>query len=290
MNYSLLLCLPLVFLFISPGNADQASDKKKESDNVYAPLIDQGLEVVEFDVDVDGRQVPAVIASPSKEKIHSDPLLLLTIGGANTHLLPPNDLPAKYFLERGHRAVSLSVPSVASSLGTFGEMAAEGPDPTLEFIEEAQAVIDYCIVQGWAKPDRIVVTGISRYAYMAFRLMAADERLNIGGGFAPVTDWRDLSEIEPMKDKPEIIDLRLSKFADDLSGKKIYMAIGNHDDRVGTLSCCQFFLDLNTANEKKGLSRSLVDFFVTPDLGHRCGDEWYERGMEILLNTAQQQD
>ena len=30
----------------------------------------------------------------------------------------------------------------------------------------------------------------------------------------------------------------------------------------------------------------LVDLFVTPDVGHTCGDEWYLRGLEILLNEA----
>jgi hypothetical protein len=290
MNYPLFLSLPLLLLFTFPGSTDQANAGENEVANPYTPLLEKGYEVVEFGVAVDGRHVNAVIASPPKEQLNADPLLLLTIGGPTSHLLPPNDLPAKYFWAHGHRAVSLSVPSVASSLGTFGEMALEGPDPTLAFIEEAQAVLDHCIEQGWAKPDRIVVTGISRYAYMALRLMAADERLNIGGGFAPVTDWRDLSEIKEMKERPEIIDLRLSNFADQLAGKKIYLSIGNHDDRVGTLSCCQFFLDLNAANQEKGFDRSQIDFFVTPDIGHRCGDAWYQRGMEILLNAALKQD
>ncbi len=30
----------------------------------------------------------------------------------------------------------------------------------------------------------------------------------------------------------------------------------------------------------------LVDLFVTPDVGHTCDDEWYLRGLEMLLNEA----
>ena len=148
----------------------------------------------------------------------------------------------------------------------------------------------HCVDQKWAKPGRTVVVGNSRCAYMAFRLMAADDQLNIGGGFAPVTDWRDLSEIHDKRERKEIADLRLSLFADKLAGKKIYLSISSHDERVSTLSCCQLFLDLNAANQKKGFDRTLVDFFVTPDIGHTCGVEWYERGIKILLDAAVSQD
>ena len=59
---------------------------------------------------------------------------------------------------------------------------------------------------------------------------------------------------------------------------------------MGTLSCVQFFLDLAKVNAQRGLDPNLVTLFVTPDEDHSCGDEWYERGMEILLNAALAQD
>jgi len=284
-----LASLFLLLLLASPSSGQTLVDKT-HADGIYVPLLKKGFEVVKFNVSIGERQVTAMIASPPADQLDPDPVLLLSIGGPSTHLLPPNDQPANYFWKRGHRVVSLSVPCVASSLGTFGELALKGPDPTLAFIEEAQAVLKYCIDQQWARSGRVVVTGISRYAYMALRLMAADDQVNIGGGFAPVTDWRDLSELHEMKNRKEIADLRLSQFADKLAGKKVYLSIGNHDERVGTLSCCQLFLDLNAANLRKGFDRTLIDFFVTPDLGHRSGDQWFERGMEILLNEALSQN
>jgi len=280
----------LFLLLLASSGQGQTLVDRNHADGIYIPLLEKDFDVVEFNVFVGERQVTAMIASPPEDQLNPDPVLLLTIGGPSSHLLPPNDQPANYFWKRGHRVVSLSAPCVASSLGTFGELALKGPDPTLAFIEEAQAVLKYCVDQQWTRSGRVVVTGISRYAYMALRLMAADDQLNIGGGFAPVTDWRDLSELHEIKDRKEIADLRLSLFAEKLAGKKIYLSIGNHDERVGTLSCCQLFLDLNAANSRKGLDGTLVDFFVTPDVGHRSGDEWFERGMEILLEAALAQD
>jgi len=71
-----------------------------------------------------------------------------------------------------------------------------------------------------------------------------------------------------------------------LAGKKIYLAISYHDDRVSTKSCCQLFLDLCAANEKSNFNESFVDFIVTPDQGHTCGDEWYDLGSKILLDAV----
>jgi hypothetical protein len=256
------------------------------SDDPYAPLKARGIECVDFSVAVRGFRVPAIIASPPKDKLDPNPVLLLTIGGPSSHLVPPNQQPAEYFLQRGHRAVSFPVGSMPGDLEKLRDMALQGQDPFGEFVEIAQAVLKHCVDQGWAKPDRIVVTGISRYAYLAFRLMAADERLKIGGGFAPVTDWRDLREFSDQRDRKDIADLRLSMYADKLAGRKIFLVIGSHDERVSTRSCCQFFLDLNDVNKRRGFGPDLVDLYVTPDPDHRCGDEWFERGMEILLKAA----
>lgn len=254
--------------------------------HTLAPLVARGLVLQEFHATCGDRTIPAIIASPPQKQLHPDPVLLLTIGGASTHFVPPNQLPAEYFWSHGHPAVSFNTQAMPDDLTELCHNIMQGVDPFEAFIQEARAVLNHCTAEGWAKPDRIVVTGISRYAYLAFRLMAADERLKIGGGFAPVTDWRELTEFSAQRDTLQIADLRLSLFADQLAGRQIYMTIGNHDQRVGTLSACRFFLGLNQANQKRGFGAELVDFNVTQDIGHTCGDEWYQHGMKILLDWA----
>jgi hypothetical protein len=270
----------------------------------YKSLTDKGFECREFTVTAGDRKVAAMIVSPAAADLAPDPVLLLTIGGQNTHLLPPNDQPASFFLERGHRAVSFEIPFeleaedvLKADINPEGRIYnagieimrdefLRGKGPFVTFIEDAKAVLDVCEKNNWATPGRIVVTGISRFAYFAFRLMASDSRLNIGGGFAPVTDWRNLSEFAECCEREDVAALRLSLFVDKLAGKKICMAIGNHDRRVGTPSCCEFFLDLYRENCNRGYDEGLVDFFCTPDPHHTCSEQWYERCMEILLTAA----
>lgn len=270
----------------------------------YVSLIEKGLHCEEFAVRTDNREFTAMMAWPDEKHLHNDPVLLLTIGGPETHFFGPNDQPANYFWQRGHRVVTfpLSFEIAAdnalkvnprSSENTYNiaiEMLRDefiqGRDPFFEFIKEAKAVVDICIDKKWAKPGRIVVTGISRFAYLAFRLIATDDRLSIGGGFAPVTDWRDLSEFEKQRNFKEVTDLRLCNFVEKLAGKKVCLIVGNHDKRINTQSCCQFFMDLNKENQKKGFETELVDFFCTPDSGHTCSDQWFQCGMKILLEQA----
>jgi hypothetical protein len=93
-----------------------------------------------------------------------------------------------------------------------------------------------------------------------------------------------LIEFRNHRHRNVIADLRLACFAKQLAGKKVYLCIGNHDERVSTLSCCRLFLELSAANQNRGFDGTFVDFFCTSDEGHTCSDEWYRRGSEILLN------
>jgi len=280
MNPHLLLIVLIAVGLVSASFAQPASDV------TYEPLRAQGVECTDISLKVGDHQVNTIIASPPKEKLHADPVLLLVIGRANYHLVPPYNQPAQFFLDRGHRVVCLTVPKIESSLEIFRDAVLAGPDPVESTIADAQAVLKRCIDKKWARPGRIVVVGVSRNGYLAFRLMAADKTLNIGGGFVPVTDWRDLSEFKEQRDLPEVAELRIANYAEQLAGKTIFMTIGHNDQRVNTLSCVRFFLDLNKANQQRGYDASLVTLFVTPDEDHSCGDEWYARGMEILLNAA----
>lgn len=289
MYYRKLICilslLPLMLLSHSRVSA-QNKPGNAQFNQRYESLTKAGLQVEEFTVSAGERKVSAIIVSPPVERLAKEPALLLTLGSPTSCLLPPYDRPAKYFWERGQRVVCLATPIPTGNLTVFKDKVMAGPDPTLQFIENARAVLDECIKRKWVKQNQIAVSGVSRYGYLAFRLLAADDRLKIGAGFAPVTDWKDLAEFKSVKDQDIVRQLALTNYADQLAGKKLFFCIGNHDERVNTLSSCRLFLSLNKANEKQGFDRSLIDFHVTADLGHRCGKEWYIKGLETLLKTA----
>ncbi|MFA6240179.1 MAG: prolyl oligopeptidase family serine peptidase [Candidatus Hydrogenedentales bacterium] len=246
----------------------------------------------EFDVQAGGRSVTARLLSPPQERLAADPALLLTFCSDRftSSSVKPYCLPAEGFLAHGHRVVSFDLPMHGERVGAHGAEIAglrnafvAGEDPFAMFVEDGKAVISECIQRGWARPGRIAVSGTSRGGYMALRLLAADERIAAGAGFAPVTDWSVLTEFAADRDREDVKGLWLSHFAHELAGRNIYIAIGSHDNRVDTQRCQQFYADLCKANEGTQHSASCVEFHVTEDKGHSMGDASYSQGRESLL-------
>lgn len=240
-----------------------------------------------------GESLKYVLRSPESSRVHEEPQLLITVGADwKTHLLTePYRATADGFLANGHYALSFDIPCHGERIDPYGEgihgfrnaWLAED-DPFERFVRDAMAVIDDCIRLGIASPGKIAVCGASRGAYMALRLLAADSRVVRGAGFAPVTDWRYLSEFDSIKDTEGVEALKLHRYAESLAGKPLFLAIGNRDIRVSTLSCCKLYTELTEHNLACGHPESLVEFYCTDDPGHTMGGHWYDKGTKFLLN------
>src|SRR5579872_1174958 len=113
-----LICLCGIFIAASGSVArgNLPGDQHVTENPIYKPLIDRGMEVIEFSVPVKNRKVTAIIASPPKAELAAEPALLLTVGGPTTHFVPPNDQPANYFWRHGQRVVSFTVGSMPGDL------------------------------------------------------------------------------------------------------------------------------------------------------------------------------
>jgi dienelactone hydrolase len=248
----------------------------------------------EFTVAVGRREIHPILISPPKDRIALEPGLLLNFTGRRDDSLLGTKgaaLVTKRFLAQGYRVLGFDLPNFGSRMDEYGKgitglgkAFVNGGDPFSAFVEDTVAVIDTCVEHNWAIPGRIAICGTSRGAYFALRAMAADPRIGAGAGFAPVTDWRDLTEFREYRHRTDIAALRLACFARQLAGRTVFLCIGNHDERVSTVSCCRFFLSLSEANQSQGNDGTSVDFFCAPEEGHTCGDEWYRRGSESLLN------
>lgn len=249
--------------------------------------------VQEFPVSVEGRTITVKVLSPPAEKLVADPALLLTFATERNQSLAdrPYRLTADYFLSKGHRAASFDLPAHGDRVDRFGGQIAgfrnafvAGVDPFAMFVKDGAAVIDECIKRGLVKPGRIAVAGTSRGGYMALRLLASDDRITAGAGYAPVTDWRELAEFAADKTRDDVRDLQLVNFVEGMAGKHVYVAIGKTDTRVSTQRCQAFVESLSKANADSGLPTTLVDFQLTSDTGHSLSDSWYERGRKWLLD------
>lgn len=237
----------------------------------------------------------AILLSPLPGVQAEQPLLLVTLAmGAELSLFEePYNITAQAFVEQGHRTVSFSLPHHGERIGADGEgitgfrnAFVQGRDDFAAFVEECKAVIDSCIEKGFGVPGRIVVAGTSRAGYLAARALAADERILAGAAFAPVTDWRKLSEFAADTGRVDVADLKLSNYADALSGKPFFFVIGNHDARVSTASCVEFYIALEAANVRDGHGDSHINFQVHDVPGHASQDEWYIAAADFLIRTG----
>ena len=232
-----------------------------------------------------------LLAEP--HSISANPAVLLNFAAdkAKSLRISPYSIAPEMFLSAGHRAASMDLPCHGERTedwreGISGLCAAllSGTDLFKRFVEEGRVLIDSLIEQGLATAGRIFVSGTSRGAYFALRLMAADKRIGGAAAFAPVTDWRVLVEFSTARDRPEVAELALSHYAAALANRTVWLAIGNHDLRVGTKSCMHLMESLlGQTNPDLPCHASL---YVVPERGHGLADPWYKVGSNVLLGLA----
>jgi len=245
---------------------------------------------------IDQRTIVPRLVSPPTTRLARHPLLLLNLCADRETALTvePYCLGVRTFLARGHRALSFDLPDHGARVGPFGEGIAgwrnawvAGEDRFSQAVEEAKAVIERCFERGLAEPGRVVVYGISRGGYLALRLLAADARVAAAAAVAPVTDWRDLAEFSTERTRENLAAARLANSAPALAGKRIFLVIGDADQRVNTLSCCRFFLALAEANAHPNAGAARLEFHCArmAQPGHAVDDFWRQRAAEFLLQA-----
>lgn len=224
----------------------------------------------------------------------SKPALLLTFATTAQSVFQdaPYDIPFRRFAEEGHCIVSFDLPNHGSRVDQYGEgiegmrnAFLAGVDPFSRFVADGRAVIDACLAQGIGDDCRIVVCGVSRGGYCALRLATAEPRIRGVAGLAPVTDWRHLSEFAQVREQPGITALALESWAVPLADRAVYLAIGNHDQRVGTDCCLRFAYRLFESEEDADSVHSMKQVHVVDSPGHSLATEWRLRGATFLLQV-----
>jgi len=222
-------------------------------------------------------------------------ILLLTFSSTRqaSFYEDPYHIPARLFAEAGYAVVSFDLPNHGAQINGFGEgivgMCAAvigGADPFIQFIGQAQAVIDACLRQG-VGTGGIFACGVSRAGYCALRLAAADQRIDGVAGLAPVVDWRALREFAAVRAQPTVAALDLNHWAAQLANRPVFMSIGNHDDRVGSDHCVRLALRLLALEEPSVARASALQLHVVEDAGHGLSNPWRTAGAEFLLRHAQ---
>ena len=189
------------------------------------------------------------------------------------------------FQAAGYRVVSFPLPYDGSIANWYTQFMADN-DPFPIVVEDAQAIIDEIIAQGWASSGRIYVTGASRVGYCALRIMEADSRVGAAEVDAPVTDWRALTEWAGGAHLPAVAALALTNYATNLTGRPIWAGIGNMDTRVSTACSLAFCTAIAEEQERVALSASTFQAHVIPAAGHAFPLDWRAEGAAWLLARA----
>jgi len=141
-----------------------------------------------------------------------------------------------------------------------------------EFVSKVSQVLDYLIRQGYTDPQKVAVAGISRGAFAAMHVAAADPRFRCAIGFSPVTDLIELGEFAELKNNQLARSLSLTEIAEKLAGRPLWVSIGNNDARVGTDKAIEFTRKVIAASvaQKKPTSSEVIDveLHVMPWPGH----------------------
>jgi len=236
------------------------------------------------------------LAAPDQPtQVAARPALLLSFSSTRQMTLQtePYDITAKAFTDAGHYVVSFDLPNHGDGIDEYGEglvgmwaAHAAGADPFGRFIAQGRAVIDACLARGWGDPERIFACGVSRGGYCALRLMAADTRIQGVAALAPLVDWRSLSEFAAIQDRTGLALLALEHWAHGLAGRALYLAVGNHDHRVGTDRCLRFALRLLETADFSQPGISTLEIYINDSPGHTLNDEWAVRGAQFLLHRC----
>lgn len=125
-------------------------------------------------------------------------------------------------------------PGRSEGLPGWAELAADEYDFVADFNARLSEVLDHLVDEDLADPDRIAVAGTSRGGFLALRYAAFDPRVACGVGYAPVTDLRQLREFEIAASVPFVDELSLGAHVAPLTGRPVFIVIGDRDVRVGT--------------------------------------------------------
>jgi len=255
------------------------------------------MKITEFSVAVGDDDLTCQLAAPAPPtQVAARPALLLSFSATRQMTLQtePYDITAKAFTAAGHYVVSFDLPNHGDRIDDYGEglvglwrAHAAGTDPFGRFVAQGRAVIDACLERGWGDPDRIFVCGVSRGGYCALRLMAADARIQGVAALAPLVDWRALSEFAAIQDSSELARLSLEHLTQQLAGRALYLAVGNHDHRVDTARCLRFALRLLEIADFSQPGNATTEIYINNSPGHTLNDEWAVRGAQFLLRLGE---
>lgn len=140
-------------------------------------------------------------------------------------------------------------------------------DPIGPFVKEAAQVLDYLIAEGYTDAQQVAACGTSRGGFAALHFAAAEPRVRCVAAFAPVTELPALREFQGLEQHARTNELAIARQAEKLSGRPVWICIGNDDERVGTDRAIAFARQVVQAS-KSQKKNAMIELHVMASTGH----------------------
>lgn len=210
------------------------------------------------------------------------------------HLAPFNQ-PALSLLPFNTRVFSITLPGhdglpAKEAMHYWADYLRKGHNIIEEFIAQAHSIIKTLIEKNIVQKDKLAVMGLSRGVFIACHLAAVIPAVSTILGFAPLTN---LSAIKEFSEPPSMLDaLNLNNLAGALANRKVRFYIGNHDTRVGTKHCFDFFSNLVQKAVEKKIRPIPMELIIKPSIGHEghgTSPEIFQEGANWLGKIMENQ-
>ncbi len=201
-----------------------------------------------------------------------------------------------HLAQKGYLCVSIDIPGHGKQHRDHEPEGLAGwryrTDHAENFVSETNRrlseVLDFLIVTGRTDPTRVAACGTSRGGFLALHFAAFDPRVQCVAAFAPVTELFAVSEFIGAKNSSLVDSLSVSKQADKLALRPVWIIIGDRDDRVGTDQAIALSRTITASALSQGLNAS-VELHVLPEpKGHTTPNgaaeqaaEWIQRQIGI---------
>jgi dienelactone hydrolase len=186
--------------------------------------------------------------------------------------------------KKGWLCVSLDLPchaaqqrdGEAAQLKGWRQRVDAGENIMDEFTGRAKKVLDHLIAEKYTDPNRVAACGTSRGGFSACHFAIADPRVKCVAAYAPVADLASLREFRGAESSPLVKSLALASHVDRLSGRGVWIVIGDNDKRVDTDNVIGFARKLSAASVAKKMPRH-VELYVAAVEGHSTPPDTAEK-------------
>ncbi len=176
--------------------------------------------------------------------------------------------------EEGFLCVSLDLPGHGlekrsdepEGLSAWRYRTDRGEDFVAPFTDQVRNVLNYLIQAGYTDSEHIGACGTSRGGFMGLQLAAVEELVKVTAVFCPVTELLALYEYKDITNHNFVLSLSMKAKADQLTGRSLWLIIGDRDERVGTDNTIEFAREVTSLSFEQSKNAD-VTLIVQPEPG-----------------------